>query len=78
MKCIMSIETHKEHKSEHLKEVTEMEEKERREETAVHLAAELKKAMESMDEARAERAIGILIGLSANKELLEDMKKDSA
>lgn len=55
-----------------------MEDKERREETAVHLAAELKKAMESMDEARAERAIGILIGLSANKELIESMKKDSA
>lgn len=60
------------------KEVTEMEDKERREETAVHLAAELKKAMESMDEARAERAIGILIGLSANKELLAELKKESA
>lgn len=55
-----------------------MEDKERREETAVHLAAELKKAMECMDEAKAERAIGILIGLSANKELLEELKKESA
>lgn len=55
-----------------------MEEKERREETAVHLAAELKRAMESMDEAKAERAIGILIGLSANRELLEELKKESA
>lgn len=78
MKCIMSIETQKEHRSEQSKEVTEMEDKERREETAVHLAAELKKAMETLDEARAERAIGILIGLSANKELLAELKKESA
>ena len=72
------IQNRKKNVSEHSKEVTEMEDKERREETAVHLAAELKKAMESMDEARAERAIGILIGLSANRELLEELKKESA
>lgn len=74
----LEIQNRKKKVSEHSKEVTEMEEKERREETAVHLAAELKKAMESMDEARAERAIGILIGLSANKELLAELKKESA
>lgn len=74
----LEIQNRKKKVSEHSKEVTEMEDKERREETAVHLAAELKKAMESMDEAKAERAIGILIGLSANKELLEELKKESA
>lgn len=74
----LEIQNRKKKVSEHSKEVTEMEDKERREETAVHLAAELKKAMESMDEAKAERAIGILIGLSANRELLEELKKESA
>lgn len=74
----LEIQNRKKKVSEHSKEVTEMEEKERREETAIHLAAELKKAMESMDESKAERAIGILIGLSANRELLEELKKESA
>lgn len=41
------IQNRKKKVSEQSKEVTEMEEKERREETAVHLAAELKKWYDS-------------------------------
>lgn len=55
-----------------------MKEKEKREEKATRMVEEVKKAMENMDTATQERAVGILIGLSANKELIESMKKDSA
>lgn len=60
------------------KEVRKMEEKEKREAAAARMTEEVKKAMENMDTATQERAVGILIGLSANKELIESIKKDSA
>ncbi len=55
-----------------------MEERNKKEQEAIAMATAVKDAMDRMDEKKAERALGILIGLSANKELLDQLKKDSA
>lgn len=55
-----------------------MEDKEKRTVAARDMAEEVKKLVVNMDEDKQERAIGVLIGLSINKELLDKLSKSSA